>query len=465
MRKITTILTSILLIFLLSGCTTLMPIKSNTPYIQDGYWYINGVNTGVKAEGVDGENGTDGKDGLNGVNGKDGIDGIDGKTPYIQDGYWYIDGINTGVKAEDDKTSNFASINNNDLSLLGGATRDSRNVTTVGGGAENKAYLKGDFHSNHFSMSAKFMVGEGSNFSFVMGKNSSYYGFWAELVNTDGKSYLNIYKDLLGNLSANPTIVNELDFTLQPNEEYMLKLTFDIITESTPKKQMVVEVFGEYNEYYTYSTTCNAYGTPFYYSNSDFCEVYDYNLSVHHYYDIRNAKAVIFGHSFVEADSLSYNRSQGFAYLLETELGKGKVLNFGIGGDSIDAMKGKIANSERFIKNCDYAFLCIGTNDRGIDCDTYISKLQECIDKIEGMGITPILFTIPHANYSMTKDMLSINDWIRSSGYHYVDMYKVFANSDGSCKETLFMNDKIHPTVEGHLYIFNRIKMDCPFLF
>ena len=26
-----------------------------TPYIQDGFWYINGVNTGVKAEGVDGQ--------------------------------------------------------------------------------------------------------------------------------------------------------------------------------------------------------------------------------------------------------------------------------------------------------------------------------------------------------------------------------------------------------------------------
>lgn len=28
-----------------------------TPYIQDGYWYIDGVNTGTKAEGVDGKDG------------------------------------------------------------------------------------------------------------------------------------------------------------------------------------------------------------------------------------------------------------------------------------------------------------------------------------------------------------------------------------------------------------------------
>lgn len=48
-----------------------------TPYIQNGYWYIDGVNTGVKARGED---------------------GIDGKTPYIQNGYWYIDGVSTGVE-------------------------------------------------------------------------------------------------------------------------------------------------------------------------------------------------------------------------------------------------------------------------------------------------------------------------------------------------------------------------------
>lgn len=44
-----------------------------TPYIQDGYWYIDGVNTGVKAEGIDGEDGAPGQDGANGTDGKDGV--------------------------------------------------------------------------------------------------------------------------------------------------------------------------------------------------------------------------------------------------------------------------------------------------------------------------------------------------------------------------------------------------------
>jgi hypothetical protein len=40
-----------------------------TPYIQNGYWYIDGVNTNVKAQGVDGKDGVNGNDGENGLRG------------------------------------------------------------------------------------------------------------------------------------------------------------------------------------------------------------------------------------------------------------------------------------------------------------------------------------------------------------------------------------------------------------
>ncbi len=88
-----------------------------TPYIENGYWYIDGENTGVKAEGVDGLNGTngtngkdgtdgkpgaDGKDGVDGKDGADGKDGKDGVTPTIEisdDGYWVINGVKTEYKA------------------------------------------------------------------------------------------------------------------------------------------------------------------------------------------------------------------------------------------------------------------------------------------------------------------------------------------------------------------------------
>ena len=72
-----------------------------TPYIQDGYWYIDGVNTEVKAEGVDGKDGytpVKGVDYFDGKDGKDGINGKDGRTPVK--GADYFDGKN-GVDGKD----------------------------------------------------------------------------------------------------------------------------------------------------------------------------------------------------------------------------------------------------------------------------------------------------------------------------------------------------------------------------
>ena len=51
-------------------------------------------------KGADGKDGQNGKDGVDGQNGKDGVDGQDGATPEIGDnGNWYINGTDTGVKA------------------------------------------------------------------------------------------------------------------------------------------------------------------------------------------------------------------------------------------------------------------------------------------------------------------------------------------------------------------------------
>ena len=483
------------LISFLVAILMLATLLSSCDYISSKLQGEQGI------QGVPGQNGLDGKDGVNGKDDASLLSGIGVPTDDLgkaQDSYidletwdFYVKNKNKWILQSNLKTDQddieelkiiiedlqkqindlkeqekkFAPINNTDLTLSGTASIDKNNIVTIGGGAANKAYLNGDFQSNHFSMSAKFKVESKSDFSFVIGKDSSYYGFWIELMNDGEKSYLNIYKDLLGNVNASPSISCELDFTLESNKEYLVQLTFDTLVEESPRKEMRVEIFGKSNEYYTYTTNCNAYGVPFYYSNSTTCLVSSYSLSINHYYDIENAKVAIFGHSFVEGDSLGIQRSQGFAYLLEDYFGEGKILNFGLGGDAISAMSNKISNSEKFIKNCDYALLCIGTNDRGLSSETFISKLKECISKLETIEITPILFTIPHAHYEMTDDMLRINDWIRSSGYHYVDMYEVFANSDGTCKTELFMPDKIHPTVQGHLYIYNRIKFDCPFLF
>ena len=57
-----------------------------TPYVGDnGNWYVDDTDLGIRAKGQDGQDGKDGEDGL---------------TPYIEDGWWCLDGVNLGVKAE-----------------------------------------------------------------------------------------------------------------------------------------------------------------------------------------------------------------------------------------------------------------------------------------------------------------------------------------------------------------------------
>ena len=65
--------------------------------------WLNDGHTGTESDFLNwlkGKDGVDGKDGINGVDGKDGVNGADGKTPYIQNDYWYIDGVNTNIKAK-----------------------------------------------------------------------------------------------------------------------------------------------------------------------------------------------------------------------------------------------------------------------------------------------------------------------------------------------------------------------------
>lgn len=65
MKKLFAVIMIFVLLFSFSACVH--PAEDgSTPYIEDGYWYIDGVNTGVKAEGIDG------KDGDDGINGSDG---------------------------------------------------------------------------------------------------------------------------------------------------------------------------------------------------------------------------------------------------------------------------------------------------------------------------------------------------------------------------------------------------------
>lgn len=73
---------------------------------SNGKWELVG-----NIKGADGQNGTNGKDGNNG---EDGQNGQNGETPIIEiiDGYWYINGVNTEVKASGNESSTLEKLTN-----------------------------------------------------------------------------------------------------------------------------------------------------------------------------------------------------------------------------------------------------------------------------------------------------------------------------------------------------------------
>lgn len=101
--------------------------NGKTPIItigENGNWFIDGVDTGKPSKGEDGADGVDGSNGTNGEDGTDGTNGTDGKTPTIEigvNGNWIINGTDTEVKAEgvDGKDApNIISILNNPNELV-----------------------------------------------------------------------------------------------------------------------------------------------------------------------------------------------------------------------------------------------------------------------------------------------------------------------------------------------------------
>lgn len=74
-------------VFAASGATTLYAVYEIPQFeIINGYWYIGGVNTGVRAEGTTGATGSTGATGADGADGADGVDGVSIVKAEIVDG-------------------------------------------------------------------------------------------------------------------------------------------------------------------------------------------------------------------------------------------------------------------------------------------------------------------------------------------------------------------------------------------
>ena len=142
------------------------------------------------------------------------------------------------------------------------------------------------------------------------------------------------------------------------------------------------------------------------------------------------------------------------------------IRDCGLGGDFIATMNDRLPYYIKMIPNVEYVIGCVGRNDSSLTYEQFIVQLTEFMDICMSNHITPILTTIePDMDGYNNTVVPDVNTWIRSSGQKYIDIDKVFHNANGTINTSLYLADGVHPTVDGHLRIYRRIQMDCPFLF
>ena len=111
-----------------------------------------------------------------------------------------------------------------------------------------------------------------------------------------------------------------------------------------------------------------------------------------------------------------------------------------------------------------YAIWCLGMND-GDSGDTvnvsYLKCVLEFISICEENGITPILATIPS---TPTVSNIYKNDWVRKSGYRYIDFARAVGGEElgSSWYEGMLHTDNVHPTESGAKALYAQFIADFP---
>ena len=111
-------------------------------------------------------------------------------------------------------------------------------------------------------------------------------------------------------------------------------------------------------------------------------------------------------------------------------------------------------------QNVEYVMIVTGCNDA--DKSKTVGYIIDAINKLP-INIKPIIHTIIPRSTGFNSEWRDINNWIRNSGWLYVDAEQAFLDcpystaTNSNIRQDLYMGDHIHPTIQGHLEIFRRI--------
>lgn len=416
--------------------------NGRTPIItigENGNWYIDGVDTGNKSQGENGENG---------------VDGINGTTPTIEigkNGNWFINNIDTGVKAEgiDGKdspilisivdTGGFLNFYFSDSSIIT-CTKETINFTSDRWNGKVRAketiYLNENYIRKNTFLSCNITFESFQPILIGRGQNL-YAGYYIEMNNDS----LYIHK-----FAQEDLIVERIKHNLKINNK--LNIFIDYADTSRAKLTIYTENQKFYKEIQWW-----AGGAPFIKNNG----IESISASLN--FQAKDAKCPIwiFGDSYINWTTSTrwpyYIYKSGYTNWLADHLPGGSSKRF------INCFKNDLNYG-----NPTYAIWCLGMNDGSDKNNTvdekWLESIKEFITVCESKGIIPILSTIPSVPNRNNKLK---SQWVRESGYRYIDFSRSVSTDDSNIWfEGMLSSDNIHPTSLGAEAMSIQVLVDFP---
>lgn len=294
---------------------------------------------------------------------------------------------------------------------------------------------------------------------FGIGKQSKLAGTLVDFAGNDTSSKVVVNR--VNEKQVIPVREFELPFALAIGHQYKIRVAKKI-------RHLIVEISsGNYyfkNDTLQYPTPFFGllWGSPFIACHSGKIEINGFVLKTSFK---RNPLIAVWGDSFIEGSSLA-SEEERYISFLKSSLGYRKIVILGRGGESSTSLDKRYPKELEWFKRTKYALIAIGTNDS--DFDVWKSNMTKYISMAEKLHVKPIIVTItPRYDIAgRVPFMQMVNRWIREE-YNglYVDMNKAVTLDGERWIEGLLLADKVHPSAAGHLAMFERIKMDAPFLF
>lgn len=119
-----------------------------------------------------------------------------------------------------------------------------------------------------------------------------------------------------------------------------------------------------------------------------------------------------------------------------------------------------------------YAVWTLGMNDpdNGAINNNYKTYTGQFITKCEENNIIPVISTIPScwgstspdSDITLTRDNSYKNEWVKSSGYRYIDFADAVEKANGGWYDDMLSSDGVHPTRLGAVTLSHRFIRDFP---